>query len=405
MHLLIVNVHFAPDTYGGATIVAEAIAQSLRVRHGVRISAFSAMSRSDLVPYSVMRVETGGITNYMINLPAMRPPEMRDDNAIVSSRLSRLVADIQPDLAHVHCVQDLGAGVMEVLHQADVPTVLSIHDFWWVCERQFMMRSDGRPCAQNPIDVENCRGCVTSIGSARFRSRHLLRLAALADEVTYPSRWAMDLSRGSGLAPSKGVVLPNGVCLPAQGFETLVQARLRRDPRPAFGFLGGPSDAKGWPIVRDAFAGLGRDGYRLLLVDGALHGSWWTGVEIPQVGGEVAVIPRFNQEAADAFYAEIDVLLFLSQCRETFGLSIREAIARGVRVIQTDSGGTVEHPLADPATMLRIGDGPDRLRDLIVQVLDMPDRRLAPVAVDSYADQAEGFWAIAERVLAARARS
>ena len=41
---------------------------------------------------------------------------------------------------------------------------------------------------------------------------------------------------------------------------------------------------------------------------------------------------------------------------------IREALARGIRLIQTDSGGTVEHPVADRARLLAIGEGPERLR-------------------------------------------
>jgi glycosyltransferase involved in cell wall biosynthesis len=44
----------------------------------------------------------------------------------------------------------------------------------------------------------------------------------------------------------------------------------------------------------------------------------------------------------DAFFSEIDVLLFPSQWKESFGLSVREALARDVWVIATDAGGVVE---------------------------------------------------------------
>jgi len=93
----------------------------------------------------------------------------------------------------------------------------------------------------------------------------------------------------------------------------------------------------------------------------------------------------------DDFYAEIDVLLFLSQWKETFGLTIREALARGIRVIQTDSGGTTEWDGADRSDMLAIGDGPDALRPLILRELARADDHPAPRPVTGYADQARAF--------------
>lgn len=43
-----------------------------------------------------------------------------------------------------------------------------------------------------------------------------------------------------------------------------------------------------------------------------------------------------------AFFDDIDVLLFPSQWKESFGLTVREALAWNVWVIATDAGGVVE---------------------------------------------------------------
>ena len=179
--------------------------------------------------------------------------------------------------------------------------------------------------------------------------------------------------------------------LPGPGFFAAQAARRARDPRPVFGFLGGPSQIKGWPLIRAAFEGLGRDDFAGLLVDGSLDGSWWTEVPIGRMHGDWSVHPRFGQRDIDAFYAKIDVLLFPSQWKETFGLTIREAAARGIRIIQTDSGGTVEWDGADPADMLKIGDGPARLREQICHVLETPQAHPAPRDVPGHADQAAAF--------------
>ena len=44
----------------------------------------------------------------------------------------------------------------------------------------------------------------------------------------------------------------------------------------------------------------------------------------------------------DDFFAGIDVLLFPSQWKESFGLTVREALARDIWVIATDCGAPVE---------------------------------------------------------------
>ena len=399
MHVLILNVFFAPHTYGGATVVAEEVGRRLVSEQGAQVSAISVMSRPDLGPYAVIRGEVGGMATWLINLPPGRGYVDGYVNAEAGERIARIVAEIEPDIAHVHCVQDLGADCLMRLKAAGLPVVLSVHDFWWLCERQFMLRPDGRWCGQSPIRIERCRGCVDDHDRAEARHSALAGLAGLADVVTYPSRFARDLCTASGFAAERAVLWENGVRPPEPDFFVRQAARRAGDPRPVFGFVGGPSRMKGWPLLHDAFTMLDREGFRGLVVEGSLDGSWWRDRSLDALAGEWSVHPRYDQASMDDFFAEIDVLLFLSQWKETYGLTIREALARGIRVIQTDSGGTVEHPAADRARMLAIGDGPDQLRKEIEGVLDMPGDWPEPIEVVSQSGQAAAFVDIANNLL------
>ena len=183
--------------------------------------------------------------------------------------------------------------------------------------------------------------------------------------------------------------------LPAPGFAGVQAARRAADPRLVFGFVGGPSQIKGWPTIRAAFKQLKRADFRVELVDGSPDGSWWRGHDLSDLPGDWRIVPRFEQATMDSFYAGIDVLLFMSQWKETFGLAIREALARGIDIIQTDSGGTTEHPLADPARLIPIGAAPEVLTAQIEAALDAP-RGTAPqqIAVKGYDDQADGLLAL-----------
>ncbi len=402
MHLAILNVFFAPHTYGGATIVAEEVGRRLVSDFNVKVSAISVMMRTDLAPYSVVRGEVDGISTWLINLPPGRSHLETFVNPHVAEQVARILHQIEPDLAHVHCVQDLGADSLSTLHAMGVPFVLSIHDFWWLCERQFMLRPDGRYCGQSPIDVERCRGCVDDLGRSRNRSAVLASLADRASVVTYPSVFARDLCESSGLAPGKGVVWENGVRLPGSNFFAAQKERRLADPTPVFGFVGGPSRIKGWPIIFDTFSNLERSDFRGIVVDGSLDGTWWANRRLDRLSGEWSVHPRYGQADMDAFYSKIDVLLFLSQWKETFGLTIREALARGIKVIQTDSGGTTEHSAVRQSELIKIGHGPEALRPHVLSVLDGDVQSTRPVKVTSQAEQAAAFMALADRVLGNR---
>jgi glycosyltransferase involved in cell wall biosynthesis len=397
-HILLVNVFFAPFSYGGATVVAEQVAYALLRRGGVRISAISLVSRTDLAPYAIIRTETSGIVNYLINVPPGRDYAQIYDNSRVTERIAQLMDELDLDLVHVHCVQDVGAGFLQAAKDRGLPLVLSVHDFWWICDRQFMVRVDNRYCGQFPVRIEACRDCVEDFAAARQRFEHLQRQGALADIVTYPSRFARDLSEASGFAPGRGVVWENGVRLPGPDFFKAQEARRAADPRLVFGFVGGPSEIKGWPVIRRAFTGLDRSDFCALLVDGARDGGWWDGYDLSQLPGDWQVYPRFEQPEMDDYYARIDVLLFMSQWKETFGLAIREALARGIKVIQTDSGGTTEHGAIPPDRLIPIGAGPEALRPHLEEALAAHPDPQAPRAVASFDDQAKEFAELVTRL-------
>ncbi len=398
-HILLANVFFAPHSYGGATVVAEQVAQALVRMGGFRVTAVSLCARSDLAPYFVIKSQKDGIENYLINVPKNRSYGQFYDNPEVTARLAELINALEPDLVHAHCIQEIGTGIFTAAQSASVPLILSVHDFWWLCERQFMIRIDGSYCGQNPVEIDRCKGCVDHFWAAKLRFNHLKAISRQAAIVTYPSQFAKDLSEASGFAPGTGVVWKNGVQHPGPNFFARQANRRRKDGRKVFGYLGGPAQIKGWPQISRAFTKLLRDDFRGIVVDGSLDASWWQPRDLAGLSGEWSIHPRFDQKDMDDFYAEIDVLLFMSQWKETFGLAIREALARGIRVIQTDSGGTVEHGQTPPERLIPIGASHRVLRDQVLEVLESDNFTPQPVSVSGFDAQAEDLVQMIDRVL------
>lgn len=398
--VLLANVFFAPFTYGGATIVAEEVAKALLQLGEYDITVVSVCSRSDLAGYTVFKSEVNGITNLIVNLPAQREYVDAYDNPKMTEIFGELIDSISPELVHVHCLQDLGVGIVQAAHDRNIPSILSVHDFWWICERQFMIKIDHQYCGQSPVKIENCRGCVTKFERSEARFKRLQQIGEMPARVTFPSAFAKQLSRQSGFATQQSVIWENGVQQPGAGFFQAQKARRDGDQKLTFGFIGGPSQIKGWPIIRKAFQSLGHTDFRVILVDGSMDGSWWSDHDFSDLPGDWQVYPRFAQNEMDAFYAQIDVLLFMSQWKETFGLAIREALARGISLIQTDSGGTVEHAAAATQNLIPIGANPDALAAQIIETIDQHPSYAKPFQTKGYDDQAMAFHRLANEVLA-----
>ena len=84
----------------------------------------------------------------------------------------------------------------------------------------------------------------------------------------------------------------------------------------------------------------------------------------------------------------------------TFGLTIREALARGIPVIQSDSGGTTEHGAAEPSALIPIGAGPAPLRAALEAALDAGVEQKAAPPIASFEDQAAAFMRLTRPLLA-----
>jgi glycosyltransferase involved in cell wall biosynthesis len=249
----------------------------------------------------------------------------------------QVLAAARPDVVHLHAVQWLSASLATACRERGIPYVITLHDCWWVCPRQFMVRDDGKYCFQEKIDLRVCQNCMS--GARHLEHRWVLLQSALegAALLLSPSEAHRRLYIANGVPPGRIEVAPNGVRLPAVRTARGKRARLR------FAYVGGNVEVKGFSIVRRAFEALTRDDWDLVLVDNTLN-LGFSSVDAAgwRVRGRIEVVPAYTQDGMDGFFAGVDVLLFPSQWKESFGLTVREALARDVWVIATEGGGPGE---------------------------------------------------------------
>ena len=367
LRVLIVNIYFAPQSLGGATIIAEEMAERLAARPDTECFVFSSHG----VPapqYTLRRYEARGADVIGVSLPGASDDILSFDNPEMARLFGDVLEAVAPDVVHFHSIQHFGAGIARACQLADIPYIVTVHDAWWLCQLQFMVRPDNTYCHQTTIDLKVCRACIPHAHHLQSRMDILGQALHGAARILSPSASHGALYRANGVPAAKLVVNRNGVRMPTR-------PRPPRSPGPLrFGYVGGNVALKGIDIVRKAFAGLTRTDWTLVLVDNTLNLGFssldpakWT------LAGTVTIVPAYRQDGIDEFFEQIDVLLFPSQWKESFGMTVREALARDVWVIATDSGGAAEDIVAGVnGDIIPMTNDPTALRRAVDALLARP---------------------------------
>ena len=339
--VLIVNVLYGVSSFGGATVVAEKLAEELQANGSYDVNVFSA--------YTDLHEDYGILKRYTWNGVKVWSVNVYDISLdYINTRLKDVFAEVldlvAPKLVHFHCVQTLGMDMCLECSERKVPYFVTIHDGWWNCVRQFMVDNSGNYCGD---EVSSCALCKARCGISDadfYRKRHLAHLVLRnAEKVYTPSHYFSALIQRN--FPSVPIYTnKNGI---VQNDKTAAcretEAENERE-RIVLGFFGGRELVKGYFLLRECIDSFGRDtdNFKLVLIDTArrdgregsmMNDGWPLDVEIH------GYTPH---EKMYEMYQKIDVLLFPSMWKESFGLMVREAIYNDVFVVCSDCGGPSE---------------------------------------------------------------
>lgn len=335
--ILLANIYFAPQSFGGATIVAEELAQRLAQYDNVEVYVFTSWSYSTAPDYSVVRYSAKGATVFAVKVPTIRTRLMDVKDDAMTDIFMDVLRAVKPDVVQLHSIQTLGVTLGSACKAAGIPYAITLHDAWWLCERQFMVTGENKYCFQTSIDQEVCARCVPDRSFNESRTAIARTALAQADGLISPSVYFKNLHRQNGLPEERIFVNKNGVKTPTVTYKRTPSDRVR------FGYVGGSTPIKGYELVREAFSKLPQCDIELIMVDNTLN-QGYSSVNTRGMNGlnPVRIVPAYSQDNIDEFFSEIDVLLFPSQWKESFGLTVREALIRDVWVIASDSGGAIE---------------------------------------------------------------
>jgi glycosyltransferase involved in cell wall biosynthesis len=306
---------------------------------------------------------------------APRPFDYLFDSPPLGQAIERFLGAVRPDVVHVHSCYTLSAQALTVPQALGIPSVVHLHDMWFICPRHTLLRKDGRTClgARGDWDCLECllwrtrpdRWLSQLLGEGR-RGRLYAGLGRCGPLTRAPGfrgmlgdmrrsrRVALNALLGSDiiLAPShalRALYERNGV--PAgriryqpYGHATAWARSVTRQaaPRLRFAFLGNVLPIKGVHLLIDA-AGLLPANLPLEVHVYGHEGDSAYAAALRARGREsVTWHGAYQAQDLAGLFAAVDVVVFPSTWHENSPLVIQEAFAAGCPVICSDVAGARE---------------------------------------------------------------
>lgn len=356
MRILKIIHGYPPQYNAGSEVYSQTICNELKQRH--QVAVFTREANLYHPDYALRHEYRDGLDFYIINKAREKDGYQ---HPIVDAHLANIVADFQPDVAHIGHLNHLSTGLVEVLHRRGIPIVFTLHDFWLMCPRgQFLQVNFG----QNPF-YQLCQGqehqkcaqqCYNRFfsGQAQDQARDLAywtdwiasRMAQtrqLCEQVDLFLAPAQSLRerfiRDFGIPADKILYLD-------YGFPTHYLQPVRPEPRPlyTFAYIGTHIPSKGINLLIEAFAGL--EGSARLLIFGKSQSD-----STPMLRAMASQSPHpiefmgeyRNEDLVERVFSQTDCIVVPSIWVENSPLVIHEAQACHVPVITANAGGMAEY--------------------------------------------------------------
>ncbi len=335
-----VSAHYPPNFVSGGTLVPERQARGLRAA-GFDVSVYAGWLGDGRRPLDTFATvdDTGLPVRWIVTTPWTAWSDAANyDNPDVTADFDRHVTELAPDVVHFHSLQSLGACLLAPAARRGARVVVTMHDFWWWCARQFLVDRSYRPCSL----VVSCGDCACEVDRPWLdaRNRFLASQLLHADVVLAPSRSAAEVVVANGVPAAKVRVDENGVPAVAASAPPGSTAAGSDGATVRFLYAGGHDRMKGAHVLVDAVRLLaGVPGWQLTAYGlGPFLDEGGAGVE----GLPVDVPAPFDPAAIEDVFAAADVLVVPSVMRESHSILTREALTRGLPVVCAEAIGPEE---------------------------------------------------------------
>ena len=441
MKILFITNGFPPQQWAGTETYTAGLAQELRQRgHEVRVLCGGAWDKGSTYWNGVSDESYQGVKVRRINLNWSLAPDpfgFLYRNPVTADYVAGFVEEIQPDIVHVTSCDILSASVLGIVKDLGLPLVLSLTDFWFLCPRWNLLRSDGENCSgvtsaweclqcnllnekayrwpssvlpesivaplltkasQFPL-VSRLRGFRGMAGDMSDRKHYLKEALTLPDYRITASEFARDIFVKNGLDVPIHVQAYGHDLRWLESFSGKTESKTLR-----LGFIGQINYSKGVHLLLQAMQRLVKEGITkeisLAIYGNVEHDPDYSAQLFKMAGNlpNVQFCGVYTHDESGGVFSNIDVLVVPSLWYD-FPLIIHEAFATVTPVVATNLGGMAEVVTHNVSGLLfdrgEVEDLAAQLRRILVEpeLLQHLRNGVPPVKpIDAEVDELEAIY-------------
>ncbi|MCS7350362.1 MAG: glycosyltransferase family 4 protein [Anaerolineae bacterium] len=171
MFVVLAAPHYPPRNVGGVEFYVQSLARWLH-QQGHRVEVV-CVEQIEYGPFPRVTARVDQTEGFPVHRLAVRwrkgPLGIRDrfDNPAMELWFKAYLHSRRPDVLHLHSGYLLTVSPLRAAMKMGLPTVVSLHDFWFLCAHHTLLRPSGQVCP-GPEDPTGCAYCWLS-QSRRYR--------------------------------------------------------------------------------------------------------------------------------------------------------------------------------------------------------------------------------------------
>jgi len=346
MRILQVVHGFPPHEWAGTELITCYLSQALQT-HGHEVVVVARVGDPEATDGAVREESYAGLKVFRVvnNYRRLFSFRLRYDNPFLNKPFLRLLEQVQPDVVHFQHTVHLSLSLIRLSAALGYPTILSLHDFFFVCHLTHLIDSQGKLCP-GPDRGERCVTCLqVSASPEEVRRRFLLMEHVLKQPqlILTPSLFLAEKMQGYfPFLRARLRVVPLGV---KQIANTTPERRSGIAALPLrVLYVGVLAPHKGAHLLIEAVKGLPPDTIAVSMY-GLMSPDWQTYIDRLQAAAKelpVRFYGAYTHDQLGAILARHDVVVMPMIWEETFSLLTREAFLAGLPVIAARRGALPE---------------------------------------------------------------
>ncbi len=351
-------IHGYPPTYNaGSEVYSQSICNELSKNHEVHV--FTREENPYLPDFSIRKQKKN--SNLTIHIINKRFDKINFRNSKFDEKFETLLKELKPNIVHIGHLNHLSTGIVDVMQQAQIPMIFTLHDFWLMCPTgQFLQRNYGEQAHYLPCDKQENRKCA-SICYGMFHTG----INTEKEDLSYWEKWIFKRMQETKaivnkvnllLAPSKYLmnrfieefgVSKEKIIYLDYGFSVQYLYPPKQVPEIfTFGYIGTHIPAKAVNLLIEAFIDLLQKTNKpvKLIIFGREQGQNTAYLKHIAKNHPIEFLGEYkNEEIVEEVFSKVNCIVVPSIWAENSPLVIHEAQQCKIPVITANFGGMKEY--------------------------------------------------------------